>query len=94
MEKVFIYAKKNKISIINFTSRTEEALYGDYLILLYDHKIAMEGETIACLKEEQLLKRLGFNLPFMIDLSIQLNYYDIIDDIYLNQDEMVDKIWN
>jgi putative ABC transport system ATP-binding protein len=93
-QKIFVYAKKNKISIINFTTRTDEALYSDYLILLYNHKVAMEGETIACLKEEQILKRLGFNLPFMIDLSIQLNYYEIIDDIYLDQDEMVSKIWN
>lgn len=92
--KIYAYAKKNKISIINFTSDINEALYSDYLILLYDKKIAMEGETLATLKEERLLKRTGFGLPFMVDLSTQLNYYEIIDDMYLDQDEMVKKIWN
>ena len=94
INNIFLYAKKNKISIINFTTNINEALYGDYLIVLYDKKIAMEGKTMEALKEETLLKRLGFSLPFMVDLSTQLNYYEIIDEIYLNQDEMVKKIWN
>lgn len=94
VSKIFSYAKKSKISIINFTSNIKESLYGNYLILLYDKKVAMEGDTLSTMKEERLLKRVGFNLPFMIDLSTQLNYYEIIDDIYLNKDEMVKKIWN
>ena len=91
---IFAYAKKNKISIINFTTNINEVLYSQYLIVLYDKKIAMEGKTMEALKEETLLKRLGFSLPFMVDLSTQLNYYEIIDELYLDQDEMVNNIWN
>ena len=94
VNKIFTYAKKIKISIINFTSNINETLYGEYLILLYNKKIAMEGETFATLKEERLLKRIGFSLPFMVDLSTQLNYYEIIDDFYLDQEEMLKMIWN
>lgn len=94
INKVFSYAKKNKISIINLTSNINEVLFSNYLILLYNKKIAMEGETMATLKEEKLLNRIGFNLPFFVDLSTQLNYYEVIDGIYLSQDELVKKIWN
>ena len=94
IKNIFLYAKKNKIAVINFTTNINEVLYSEYLIVLYNKKIAIEGPTMETLKEETLLKRLGFALPFMVDLSTQLNYYEIIDEIYLDQDEMVKKIWN
>ena len=94
IRNVFLYAKKNKTAVINFTTNINEVLYSEYLIVLYNKKIAVEGPTMETLKEETLLKRLGFALPFMVDLSTQLNYYEIIDEIYLDQDEMVKKIWN
>jgi len=90
---IYNYAKKNKVTIINLTSSLRDSLYSEYLIFIYNKGIAMEGETLLCLKEEQLIKRLGFNLPFIVDLSTQLNYYDLLDDIYTDRDEMIDLIW-
>ena len=29
----------------------------------------------------------------MYDLSLQLNYYEVLDDIEIDKDEMVKKIW-
>jgi len=94
IDKIYSYAKKNKVTIINITANLEEVFYSEYMICLYHGKIAMEGDIISCLKEERLLKRLGFKLPFMYDLSLQLNYYEVIDGIYLDEDEMISKIWN
>lgn len=93
IDKIYKYAKKHKVTIINITSRLDDVFYSQYLICLYNSNIAMEGNILNCLKEEKLLKRLGFKLPFMFDLSLQLNYYEVLDDIYLNSDEMVKKIW-
>lgn len=61
---------------------------------MYDKKIAMEGKTMEALKEGDFIKKIRFSLPFMVDLSTQLNYYEIIDELYLDQDEMVNNIWN
>ena len=94
MKKIITYCFNNGITIINITSEMEEVVYSDYLVVLYNKKIAMEGKTKECLKEETLLRRLGFNLPFMVDLSIQLGYYGLIDKIILNEEEMIKKIWN
>ena len=65
----------------------------EYIVFIYKGKIAMEGEVLSCLKEEKLIKRLGYKLPFMYDLSLQLNYYDVLDDIYLDYKDMENAIW-
>ena len=90
---IYKYAKKNKISIIDINSNLDNVLYSKYLIVLYNGKIAMEGEVKSCLKEEKLLKRLGFRLPFIYDLSLQLNYYEVINEIYLNCKSLEEAIW-
>lgn len=84
----------NNITLINVISDINDALYTEYLVvLLSNSKIAIEGPTISVLKEEKLLRRIGFDLPFMVDLSIQLNCYGLLDKIYLNKEEMVNKLW-
>lgn len=93
-KKVLKYIKDNNISLINVTSNIDEIIYSNYVYFLYEGKIVMEGDTLSCLKEEKLLKRLGFNLPFMIDLTTQLKYYNVIDNIYFDEKEMIDAIWN
>ena len=90
---MYKYSKKNKITIINISSDLNDVLYSEYMICLYNGKIAMEGDVISCLKEEKLLKRLGFKLPFLYDLSLQLNYYDVLNDIYLDYESLEDAIW-
>jgi len=93
IKKIYSYAKKNKVTVINITSSLSNVFYSEYLVCIYKGKIAMEGEVLSCLKEERLLKRLGFNLPFMYDLSLQLNYYEVLDDIFLDYKDMENAIW-
>lgn len=92
-KKLIKYLKDKKITLINIVSNEEDTLYTDYLVVLYDKGIAIEGPTLAVFKEEKLIRRLGFNLPFYVDLSIQLELYGLLDDIYLNKEAMVKNIW-
>lgn len=92
-ERLFKYLKKKNINFIMVTSDIEETLLADYLVCLYKGKVAMEGNTLDVLREEKLIRRLGFNLPFYIDLSIQLGYYELLSEIYLNKEDMVNAIW-
>ena len=88
------YFSDNSITFINVISDIEDSMYTDYMyIFMKNGKIAIEGKPLSVFKEEKLIRRLGFNLPFMVDLSIQLSYYGLIDNIYLSKEEMVDKIW-
>lgn len=92
-KKLIKYLKDKKITLINIVSNEEDTLYTDYLVVLYDKGIDIEGPTLAVFKEEKLIRRLGFNLPFYVDLSIQLELYGLLDDIYLNKEAMVKNIW-
>ena len=91
--KVIEYLKnKNKI-IINYTSEIEETLLLEYLIVLSDNKIAMEGLTNDILKEEKILKKLGYGLPFITELSNGLKYYNLIDQDFYTNESLVGELW-
>ena len=85
--------EEKNIHFANVTSDIEDSLYAHELIVLDNDKIVTRGSTLSVLKEESLLKRLGYRLPFIIDLSLQLNAYDIIDSIYLDEEILVNRLW-
>lgn len=92
--KIFKLLKKQNISYINVTSNVEDAIYSDYIFVYDGNKLVLEGNRNEVLKEEKTLKRLGYGLPFVVDLSIQLNYYDIFNKVYYDLDELVRALWN
>lgn len=91
--KVISYLIKNDMIYVNITSNIEDVIFNNYLIVLTNSGVAIEGGTISVLSEEKLLKRLGFNLPFVFDLSLQLKSYGVIDKTYLSIDRLVNDLW-
>ena len=87
------YLEQKKIHLIDVTSNIEDVIYTDYLLCLYNGKNVIDGKTLEVLKNEKIIKRMGFTLPFMVDLSLQLKSYDLIKGIYLDNELMVKKIW-
>ena len=87
------YLNSKNILLINITSDLEEVLYTDYVMCLYNGISAIDWKSLDVLQEEKILKRLGFSLPFMVDLSIQLKLYGLINKIYLNKEAMVKNLW-
>ena len=94
VNKILELMKTRKMFFINFTSNVEETLLGDYLYVVDNGNVVMEGKTKDILKEEKILKHLGFGLPFVVDLSIQLKCYDILDKEYFDMESLVDDLWN
>jgi hypothetical protein len=92
-ERLFTKLEEKDIHYVNITSDIEEALNSHKLIIINNNKIVIEGCTISVLKEEKILKRLGIKLPFVVDLSLQLNYYGLINSMYLDEEVMVNKLW-
>ena len=87
------YFAENKITIVLVSTNIEEALNYKYMIVMDHGIVAIEGKTEQVLREEKILKRLGIGLPFYVDLSIQLKYYNLIDKIYLSKEELTKKLW-
>lgn len=93
LDKLFKFLNDNNILFVNFTNDIELSLYTDYLIIYDQDKILMEGKTLDILKNEKLIKRLGLNLPFIVELSLLLKDYGLVKDIYLDKESLVDKLW-
>ena len=87
------YLNSKDIILINVTTNMDDVLYTDYMMCLYDGISAIDGKTLEVLKNEKILKRLGFSLPFMLDLSIQLELYGLISKTYLNKEGLVKNLW-
>lgn len=86
--------KKQNINFVNITSNIEDSLLSDYIVVFDETKKALEGNTEVVLRNEKVLKKLGYGLPFVVDLSIQLTYYDILDKVYYDMDKLTEDLWN
>jgi len=93
IKELFKFLNKNNVMFINATNNMEEVLYTKNLIVYDEDKKVLEGTTIEVLKNEKLLKRLGFNLPFIIQLSILLKDYELTDKIFMNKESLVKELW-
>ena len=88
----YIKEKTNK-TIIMATSTLENSLYADYLYIVANSQIILEGEPIEVLQKDNIINKVGLNVPFMIDLSVKLRDYDLIKEIELDMNRMVDTLW-
>jgi len=61
-----------------------------------DHYYAIPymRSTEACYINKTYVEKLGFELPFIVKLSHNLMLYNLIDKVYFNEKELVDKLWN
>ena len=92
-EKVIRYLKLGSKRIINYTTDIEETLLLDYIVVIHENKIIMEGKKELVLQEEKILKKLGFHLPFVVELSNGLKYYGLVTKTYFNNKELVNDLW-
>ena len=83
-----------KVDILFYSSSNiEDSLYFPYMVVLDKGIVAIEGKTMQVLAEEKLLKRLGIGLPFIIDLSIQLKLYGLVDKVYSDKRKLGKYLW-
>lgn len=85
--------KKDNLTVILTTMNLEEILESDYTYVLHEGEIIMEGTPVSVLKEEKLLNSVGLELPFMIDLSLKLQFYELLDEVVIDMDRMVNILW-
>ncbi|MEG1494888.1 MAG: energy-coupling factor ABC transporter ATP-binding protein [Bacilli bacterium] len=93
-KKLFLQLKnRDHVTIVFMSNNLEDTLDSDYLYILNQGKIAIEGEPISVMQQEKLLTKLGLELPFLVDLSHKLKFYGLIDDIIIDMESMVNKLW-
>ena len=87
------YIKKYKTTIIITTINLENTINSDYLIIIDDNKILLEGKPLEILGKDNIINKVGLDLPFMIDLTTKLKDYDLIKDIETDKDKLINKLW-
>lgn len=84
---------KDKITIIYATINLEDTIDTDHLYIISDRKVALEGEPLEVLQRDNIINKIGLKLPFMVDLSVKLKDYELINSIELEPIRMVNKLW-
>lgn len=85
--------KDKKITVINVTHDMEDTIYGDKIIVLNHGKVLYNEYKEEVYKHEKELKKIGLELPFMVDLSNKLRYYGLVDEDILSMSKMVNHLW-
>lgn len=88
------YQKKYDLTIIQTTIHLEESLDSDYLYIINKGQIELEGTPLEVLQKDNIINKIGLNLPFMVDLSVKLRDYELLNEIILSKDRMVEALWN
>lgn len=88
-----VYQKKYYTTIIMTTNNLNEAALSDYIYIINDSQIVLEGEPFEILQKDNILNKVGLNIPFMMDLSVKLRDYDVVKEIELDMDRMVEVLW-
>lgn len=86
------YQQENT-TIVLITSSLEIALLSDYLYVINESKIMIEGNPIEIVEKDNIMNKAGLNVPFMIDLSVKLRDYELVNCIEQDKDRMVDLLW-
>lgn len=87
------YKKEHDLTIILITHNQEDTILSDRIIVIDKQKIILDGKVEEVYTKEKILHNLGIEIPFIIKLSINLKLYDLIDEIYLDKDKLVNKLW-
>lgn len=80
--------------IITTSSSLSDCIYSDAILVLDDGKIKYSGSLDDILKHDNDLTKLGIDIPIMMDMSLKLQFYDLLDKVILNAEEMVDELWD
>lgn len=87
------YNTRKRVTIISFTHDLEEALYSNRLVVLNGGKIIVDGAFPQVFNEELVMRKIGLEVPFSVELSKKLSLYNLLDGIELDLESLVNKLW-
>ena len=91
--KILGILHKKGMTIINITSNADDSIYGTDIVIINQGEVVLNKTLLRAYKEEKAFINSGLNLPFIVDLSLKLNYYDLVNKMYIDNKSLVDDIW-
>lgn len=80
-------------TIINISSDIEDTLYSKNILILNNGTIESLDTKENTYNKENIFKKLQMELPFIIELSKKLSYYNLVNKDYYNEEELINKLW-
>lgn len=87
------YIEKYGLTVLITTTDLEISLDTDHLYIIDKGNLELSGTPIEVLQKDNIINKIGLNIPFMIDLSVKLRDYDLITDIETDYDRMIEALW-
>ena len=87
------YQEEKEMTLLYIARNLKESLLADILYIIGEKRIFLKGLPMEVLRKDNVLNKIGLGLPFIVDLSVKLMDYDLLDDIVLEKDRMVDVLW-
>lgn len=84
---------KDGLTIINITSKLDTIYDSSKVYVLNNFQIVSEGSVLEILENDTYLNKIGLSIPFIIDLSLKLKFYGLIDKIYFDLVNLEDELW-
>ena len=98
-DKIYIYKlikkyqKKFKKSILVISNNSDGIIYAKRIMILNKGKIIFNDILNNIEKNDNIFNDLSIKMPFIVDLSIKLKLYNLIDKIYVDEKRMIKDIW-
>ena len=87
------YMNAYGLTVILTATNLEISIETDYIYIIDKGNLELEGKPLDVLKKDNVINKIGLNIPFMIDLSVKLKDYDLIDNIEVDYDRMIEALW-
>ena len=93
LKKLKGYVKRKKMTIINVSNDVEEAIYANTVVIIGSGRVLLKGSRQKIFENETFFEKNDFDVPFIVNLSYKLKFYDLVDKIYLSEKKLVDDLW-
>jgi len=90
---ILSFLKEQELTVVYTTINLDTTLISDSLYIIGDRKVALKGTPLEVLKYDNIINKIGLNIPFMVDLSVKLKDYELVKNIELDQERMLDTLW-
>lgn len=84
---------ENNITIVVTTSKLDNCITCDNVVFLNDKKVELQGDFDYLLNYDNVLARNGIIISTMLDLSLKLKMYNLIQEIVFDPGKLVDVLW-
>ena len=87
------YINDYDLTVVLTTTDLEISLETNNLYIIDKGNLILSGPPYEVLQKDNIINKIGLNIPFMIDLSVKLRDYDLITDIETDYDRMIEALW-